>query len=312
LLRSKPERPVIFGQLAAGFLYSLEKRPAKIRVSWTGIYGDSGARFQTYYLWKGEYVQAQLTASPEAYRRLSTSREIFRAPKWLTVGTGGYCQTTAVAFDHRTILPPFLPVLRGEDIAFGKTLLACFPSSLTGYLPWAVLHAPLDFRSNSAEDIPLAGNNTSFLKILEALIETFPVSEYVRDEAQSLRILGDHLCAIGRLSAAQFEEIVFTRLWQEITRRLDNFQRRIDSSVNAPPYWTKDIRTFMKALGGKLSSDGLRQSLLVLESEAAAQQRLALAQRLIVRFGNLLKAWPVLIEAARDLKSRGITLARAP
>lgn len=311
LFQSEPERPITFESLGTRLFAHLEKTAARIRISWTGFYGDSGATYPTYYLWKDKHVGEQLAAGEERYRRLSLSREIFRAPGHLSIGDEGYCGSAALAYDNQSILPPFMPVLRGEDIVFGKILVACFGPSLIGYLPWAILHAPLESRSNSAEDIAQAGHSTSYHQILHSLVDIFPGAEFERDETELLRRLGSHLCDLGKLPVQEFEEILRTRQWIRLTRRIEYLEKQLRYCPLTPAGWRDDIRTHLQVIHNKLTPEGLRQSLLIRECTLHTfEERLALAQRLTRSFGNLLTAWPSLTQAARELKLRGVELAR--
>jgi hypothetical protein len=49
-------------------------------------------------------------------------------------------------FDNRYPLPPYLPILRGEDRLFGNMLDFVFPSGLTLDYPWAIPHLPIPRR----------------------------------------------------------------------------------------------------------------------------------------------------------------------
>lgn len=305
VLPSRPELPVLFKNLSSRFLNQLEKKAAKLRVSWTGIYGDSGARYPSYYLWKDQEVLRQLDTDAASYHRLAVSREIFRAPKRLTFANGKYCQSTALAYDHRQILPPFMPVLRGEDIIFGNTLHACFTSSLIGYLPWAILHAPLEKRSNTTEEIGQSGRATSFSQILAALMDIFSIPGFERDEAGMLKNLGGYLCDLSKLPLKEFEEILRTCLWRKLTRRIEFLHAQVQDSPDTLGTWTGDIRAHIQVLQSKLTPAGLSQSLLVEEcAQHTPEERLFTVQRLTLRFGNLLRAWPSLVEAAFVLKQR--------
>jgi len=54
----------------------------------------------------------------------------------------GYCMSTVLGLDHRSPLPPFLPIYRGEDALFSFLIRHCYAESYLGYVPWAYLHQP--------------------------------------------------------------------------------------------------------------------------------------------------------------------------
>lgn len=85
-------------------------------------------------------TQASSTANESAYRRMLASRQIHRSCDRLTITPAGYCQSTALAFDNRRPLPPFLPVFRGEDLIFGHMLKLFQPNLAIAYQSTCVLH----------------------------------------------------------------------------------------------------------------------------------------------------------------------------
>lgn len=309
--RLLPETDVSFAGLSAYLLDLLETRSAKVRVTWSGLYGDSGASYPTYYLWKDESVQEQLTASEETYRRITVSREVFRAPRRTSIGDSSYCQSTMLAFDHRGLLPPFMPVQRGSDILFGRTLRLCFKASLIGYLPWAILHSPIEARSNAPEDIVASARRTSMCEVMDVAFGTFSSPYFVRDERDLLVRLGEHLRALGRLPPDEFEEILRLGLWARASAAMQNLETALRNSPNAPLYWSNDIRGHIAAQRERLDQGTLWENFSFGDRMLRSiDERLRIAQRLVLRFGEMLKAWPMLIEAAGDLRQRGITLAQ--
>ena len=56
-------------------------------------------------------------------------------------------------FDNREMLPPYLPIMRGEDRLFGCMLDFIFPSVITLDYPWAIPHLPLPERRWRNKDL---------------------------------------------------------------------------------------------------------------------------------------------------------------
>src|SRR5690606_37834899 len=115
------------------FASRLKSGSPRVLVSWTGIAGDCGFRSPLFlYELQGMSYQ-HFIKTEDSYRSMLESRQILRTPAYLTVTPGGFCQSTALAFDNRELLPPFPPVLRGEDWIFSKLLSTLSPHSLTAY-----------------------------------------------------------------------------------------------------------------------------------------------------------------------------------
>ena len=58
--------------------------------------------------------------------------------------------------DHRTLLPPYLPAGRGEDILFGIMLQRLHPQSVVFNEGWAIHHAPMEERAERGNLTPLS------------------------------------------------------------------------------------------------------------------------------------------------------------
>ncbi len=56
-------------------------------------------------------------------------------------------------FDNRQLLPPYLPIIRGEDRLFGNMLDHIFPTAVTLDYPWAVPHLPIPTRKWRDQDL---------------------------------------------------------------------------------------------------------------------------------------------------------------
>ena len=55
--------------------------------------------------------------------------------------------------DNRQMLPPYLPITRGEDRLFGHMVDFVFPASVTLDYPWAVPHLPIPDRQWRHNDL---------------------------------------------------------------------------------------------------------------------------------------------------------------
>jgi hypothetical protein len=142
-------------------------------------------------------------------------------------------------------------------------------------------------------------------------VSAFQRCEFDHDDNESLRKLGRYLCTLGQLPRGEFEGIVRMHLWMAITDSIENLKQLLRNNPRAPVSWSQTIQVSIQGSLGKLNPEGLGQSLLrTTHPLLGTEERLLLAQNLVLRFGKLLEAWPSLIESAHALKSRGIILAR--
>jgi len=71
--------------------------------------------------------------------------------------------------DNRQLLPPYLPIIRGEDRLFGNMLAYVFPASITLDYPWAVPHLPIPQRQWHQKDKDFTPGDTFPMFFLEGL-----------------------------------------------------------------------------------------------------------------------------------------------
>jgi len=73
-------------------------------------------------------------------------------------------------FDNRRMLPPYLPIQRGEDRLFGYMLDYIFPTSVTLDYPWAVPHLPLPERKWRDRDLDFSPGDSFPMFFVEQII----------------------------------------------------------------------------------------------------------------------------------------------
>src|SRR5205085_4084755 len=80
---------------------------------------------------------------------------------------------TFFGLDNRQLVPPFLPSGRGQDHILGVTLRSCFNRSYFAYLPYALLHLPVETRHSWAREILRKPSGISLATLFEAVIISF-------------------------------------------------------------------------------------------------------------------------------------------
>jgi hypothetical protein len=128
-----------------GFARRLEAG-AKVLVSQCGSYGDPGSGGNEWIALLPAQSRTELaslvenveSAPQERNCWLGRSRPVFEPRANMSQLTG---------LDDRDYLPPYFPLLRGQDKTFGAMTEFLFPGSLAADLPFALPHLPLPRRS---------------------------------------------------------------------------------------------------------------------------------------------------------------------
>ncbi len=290
-----------------GFFRKVQTGAARVLVTSAGLFGDSGMGAPLYFLSLSGDSRARLLADELSYRRAVEQQQILRAVTGATVCEGAFCMAPNLGLDNRRLLPPFMPVQRNQDGVFGVLLRTCFPACFFGFLPWAVLHRQPVRPSRAGDSWEQA---TSFRsgQIVQALIRSFSFGPEQTDEAKNLRALGEALVELGSRPVPEFTRVVRGHIQTHRSLIAAQLERLFQQFAGQPEFWAHDVRRVLKGIqemsakGSSFESSDL--------SEACGDERPgAFLQRLVRRFGRLLRYWPEMVEAARDLRARGHRLA---
>jgi hypothetical protein len=285
---------------------------AHITVTQSGILGDSGARYPSFYLFDHA---VGLTALPpdQRYDELCTSRQTLRAVRVPTACAGSFLMSTCVAFDNRNlegaVLPPFFPVGRGTDLFFGQLLRTCRDDSWVGHLPAAVLHAPADARRHPRGALWPPAPRAEMRLVLSLCLDLCAAElRACASGDPRLRLLGRKLSELGALPWAELEALLQPRRLALIARSLELGRRQL-ARPDAQRRWRVDLAALLDR-----RAQELRQPSALLPQDLGAgrpaNDRARLAGSMLVRFGSLCQVWPELVAAARRLGEREQAMSR--
>jgi hypothetical protein len=278
-------------------------RGGPVRTTAVGVAGDSGMGTAAYLLLLEGASRARLLRSPEAYRSGLSGNRLLRAVPQATVCRGGICMALNLGLDNRRLLPPFLPVMRNQDGVFAALLGACFPDALFGFLPWMVLHEPPGPRPSRADGMRESVTGMRTGQALQILIGALAPGLAGTDAAVRLRALGARLEEIGSTSPADFEAGLNALLRRQMSALAARLEGLLAEHGGQPPYWAEDVRGLLAALREALPRpDWVAPTDLRASGVEPARE---LFRRLVRQFGELLRVWPDLVEAARDLRAGG-------
>ena len=227
-----------------------------------------------------------------------------------------FMATMFCGFDHRTLLPPFPPVLWGEDRLYGLTLQLAFPTARAGHLPWVALHDPLEQRSFWPGEMVRSASGIDHSRLLASLLADF-VPDPRQEPADGLRRLGAFLQDLGHLEPGAFDELARRKVRDRaeafaagLEARLADWreQEAAGDRLEGGALWADDVRRYLDLLRRHLADPNFVLPLDLLYHREPAEAR-SLAQRLFVHHGRTLAVWPDLFDVVRGLKERGRTLA---
>jgi hypothetical protein len=305
--------PAVQAQGTATDIARLTSTGTSVAATFGGIYGDCGwgSPFGWWggpmgYLMLDEVSHQRLTRSRDGYLSALASREILRTVCRPTLSDASFSMTTVVGLDHRSLLPPFVPVQRGEDVIFGRILWRCFARRCVGHVPVAVLHDPTPRRFSPREIIRSASGFDTAKLILAALDLCGEPSS--REPAEALMELGRRLEDLAARPAAEFLRLVRAAITDINEAFAEDIQRHVADHADGAAFWAKDLTAFRSLLRDASRAEDYIVPLDLL-AKRSADEACALGQNLVRRFGALLVWWPIMVAAGRDFASHGETLA---
>ena len=277
----------------------------RVRVTQIGCAGDTGTGSMWFLLVEAGRSRERLFASEERYRRAFTGRQIVRGPPRASITDGMFCMTMSVGLDAREILPPFLPVQRNSDGLFGVMLRLCVPGAFSAFLPWVTEHTPPEPRSASFDAFFESLGHTASEDALLCLIAASHVERDRIDPRVSLRALGATLERWASWPLAELEELVRVHVLRARSldvALLDDALRRFRRT---PAYWARDVDEALSRLRAALPKPALGLPADLVAAFGDAEGREA-NRRMVRRFGELLRCWPDLWDAALALRHEGV------
>jgi hypothetical protein len=304
------------GPAEVQFFDRLAARNSRIRLTMNGLVGDCGwgAPFGFWgqpigFLLARGTSRDRLVAAESDYRRASTSREILKVVTAPTISIRAPCMTGFLGLDNRDLLPPFMPAGRGQDLAFGVILSHCFNDAYVGHLPYALLHSPPNQRTFSPGEMFRSASGYDLAKLMLDCVALFSDRIGRTDPIADLQALGRSLAELGRVRVEEFARIVHSQAKKTAGAAISELEDSLLTYNNTPGFWAADVNKYIDILRQNVARDDYAIPLDLLTSGRTMGEARLLAQRLVWKFGELLRLWPEMVETARVLRTRNCRLA---
>jgi hypothetical protein len=291
-------------------LFAEAPSAGRVAVTLNGLLGDCGWGSPLFYLLLSGDSFERLIRSEAEYRQTCTSREMWRTVQRATItAETNNMMATFFGLDNRELLPPFIPVTRGADYIFGRTVSRCCEGLFFAHLPWSLLHLPLEARTFSRGEVIRSAAGVDVDALVVALIESCPPPDEEKDTGARLKRLGGQLAELGALPEGQFDEVACAAVVREMDALVGHLEEQLTARGRSPAYWAGDAQKCVAVLRQARARRDAHLPLDLLYGHAPVEAR-RLTRRLVEMFGRLLYWWPELFEAARRLRAQGQRLAQ--
>jgi hypothetical protein len=285
-------------------LRRLRETDGRILATFTGHFGHPGIPTSYYYLTYSGDTLARLTGGgEEEYRAFLASGAVRALVPCKAIADASLSPGMAIGIDARTLIPPFPPVMHAEDFVWGAAVWQCCAAGFAGHLPVAARHDPGFGRGILApplrDQAPVA--MWEFAHLLRGIVTAWSPPSGMSETSVRMDTLGRYLCDIASAAARYFHEYLRSFVLQHESEKIEFMEKCVEEETDAPAYWHSDIEQYV---------DQTRQALAQPDFDIPFEMRgkwppadaRALIQNLVHEYGRLLRAWPALMQAARELQ----------
>jgi hypothetical protein len=204
--------------------------------------------------------------------------------------------------DHRTLLPPYLPAGRGEDILFGIMLQRLHPESVIFNEGWGIHHDPLEQRTARGALTPLSVTLTTSL--LGNWLGREPADQWGLPVERRLTGLADQLHRLADMTPEALTALIHQELVSKRSALLSRCFEQLGetSKLEAAPGFAA-WKQFLEATRDQLVAEiqASSEPLFGASSSGTVNLDLAGLQQHGKAFAEALTAWPQICEAASSL-----------
>ena len=286
-----------------GALLSTHDSTSPTLLNQCGSWGDSGTGGAQGVVYLGEASIKRLMDTSEPLEAVLGARASwfgYRGPMLTQYGT----MSQLTGFDHRALLPPYLPAGRGEDILFGIMLQRLHPESLVYNEGWAIRHAPLEERSARGALSPLTTHAGTSL--LADWLGREPADQWGLTPERRLSGLADQVTRLAEMEAPALEAMIKEELVAKRTNLLNRCMKHLSQlgPLEDLPR-TSEWRTFLEASRDQLVADiqAPENDALVSAANKLGSDGLNQLRRHGEAFAEALTLWPYICKAASTFEA---------
>lgn len=300
IARNENERIELSGLHGAMLGHIMDTPSEPVRLTLPGLIGDSG-RPNNHMLLSESGTDRWL--EEEHLDTALHSRYVHRFTDTPTVSSQSHFMSTFFAMDNREILPPFFPLGRGNDGAFGAAFRYVYRRGLIAYLPVGMMHAPMPHRESYSEGIE--DIHTRVSDVLTRLTDRLTrISDVMLGPPrEQCTRLGEYFLQLSRLPVKDFTELLREVNAEFLSHYIAFLEEKLETA-DAPPEQVVEIyHTHIGAVQQYMTS-----KLFAKPSNIATpdEKKYVVLQRLLNYYGRLLIHWPTLHSAAKSAASEGI------
>jgi hypothetical protein len=280
----------------------MEDSGNRILVTNTGVAGESGqGERQPFMCYEGA-KRERLVKSPEHFRYVQQHQRLMRGVSQPTITEGSLCFGFNLALANDALVPPFMPVMRGEDTIFPALFRYVWRGGYFGVVPRLLYHSgQIKQRSMSTEKREIV--HPSLSEYIAMMLFSYQSRALETGTSQRLSAAGHFLSEIAQSPSPEFEKIVRSLWWQIASSQIAKMEAALKTYSAQPDFWAGEVRDLLSAYRDNLTNSRFILAHDIVQS-FGEERALSLEQQLVGQFGELLQGWEQLRIAALSVRNR--------
>ena len=286
-----------------------------VRITLNGLLGDCawGAPFGFWHAPMGYLAfdspsLERLISSEERYRQTMRSRQVLRITSSQVLSDASFSMLTFWGLDNRELLPPNVPVNRGQDLVFGQTLWKCFSKTAFGHVPLAVVHDPMPRRRFWDGEILRSAAGVDVCRLMIEAIGLCEFSDVQASPRERLKRLGQNLVQLADLPERDLGDQLLERLRASNRRFELQIAQRARRAKGKGFHYAGDVFRYCEKLRMSENQPDYWVPLELRLGDGTLKPK-ARTRAVLRGFGELLIEWPEIVKRARLLRKDGVRLS---
>jgi hypothetical protein len=296
-----PLREAALKNTNAAFLNTLHA-DSRVLMTQCGSWGDPGTVGNNWLFRLGVDSVQRILDAPGGLAAAMEHRHYWLGRSRPNIGKMAV-MSQATGLDNTQLLPPYFPVLRGEDYLFAAMTMFLHPSSVVLDYGWCVPHLPLNERSGSGLNAPFDAGVS--LALAARYISDHAGFEFGVSAATRLQQLAALLAGAGEMSSGELLALFRKELNGRRAEQLRHLQAQLQAApAHGDPDWEAYLGRGINELTRALQVPVSIVDVPGMPRNATETQLLGQFRRAIAEFGRAVAAWPVIRGAAQRVVQR--------
>lgn len=246
---------------------------------------------------EGESLE-RLLASDESVENALTIRNCWNGRSRTHFGpTANMSPMTGL--DNRHMLPPYIPIMRGEDRLFGSMVTFLFPGSVTVDNAWAIPHLPIPARRWTDENRAFRIHEpfpNFILSMISDHSDTSNSRDPMRRQARLARMWED----LADMNHEQLRDHYLDKRLAARARQLCHLKMLREECEGAPSAWLDYLDQALERLNRKIIDNPVDFRLTGYPKDLEDERLTAWWQAFANQFAHAIRSWPAIRQAARQ------------